>query len=136
MTWLFLASCLAMVPAANAQEAETIALELNKADTVDGACRVTLVVKNSLTSALDALRLDMVIFDKSGGVAGYAGIDFGAIPQGKTLVRQYNVAQIDCGTIVNLLVNDIRSCERADKVETSCLPHLELKSRTDIGFIL
>lgn len=133
---LLVSLCLAISSGAAAQDAETIALELNKAETVAGSCRITLVVKNDLASALEAFGLDLVIFDKSNGVAGYAGIDIGPLPKGKTRVRQYDLPNIACDSIASLLVNDVRACERTDAAPAGCQPYLKLNSLSTIDFIL
>src|SRR5690606_13947546 len=66
-----LAALLAFATPASAAE-EAISVQLNAAETVGGACRVTMVVRNDLTTALSEFGLDLVVFDGSGGVADYA----------------------------------------------------------------
>jgi len=121
---------------AAAQPVETIAIQLNEAATVGDACRLTFVFRNELPNTVEALGLDLVLFDRSEGVSGYAAVDVGALPAGKTRVRQYDVAKGDCSEIVRVLLNDVRACEIEAGTDRDCLPLLSLSSRSEIDLIL
>lgn len=123
-------------PVSVAQQAETIAIQLNEAATVGEACRLTFVIRNGLPSPVRALGLDLVLFDTSDGVSGYTAVDFGELPPGKTRVRQYDVAEGGCTGIARVLLNDIRSCEIEAEAAGDCLPLLSVSSRTGIDLIL
>lgn len=119
-----------------AQPAGTISIQLNGAETVGDACRLTFVIRNELPSPVKALGLDLVMFDTSDGVSGYAAIDFGDLPAGKTRVRQYDVARGDCAGISRVLLNEVRACEIEDSPSKDCLPRLQISARSEIDFIL
>jgi hypothetical protein len=123
-------------PAEKAGSGPSILIQLNEAETVTGSCRLTFVVRNALREPVNALGLDLVLFDKSEGVAGYAAVDFGALPSGKTRVRQYDVAKGACSGISRVLLNDVRACEIQDAKNQDCLPLLRIESRSEIGLIL
>jgi hypothetical protein len=136
--WAALA-CLSTLMAASvsvAFSAEAIAIQLNSAAYVSGACRLTFVIRNQLPSTIRTLSLDLVMFDKSEGVSGYAAVDFGELPSGKTRVRQYDVLKGDCGGISRVLLNDIRACEIEGETGKDCLPLLSISSRSEIELIL
>ncbi|MHA7777326.1 hypothetical protein [Roseibium sp. M-1] len=122
--------------AVGAQPAGTISIQLNGAETVGDACRLTFVIRNELASPVNALGLDLVMFDKSDGVSGYAAIDFGDLPAGKTRVRQYDVAKGDCSGISRVLLNEVRACEIEGSPSEDCLPKLQISARSEIDFIL
>lgn len=139
VTALAALTCLTTIltaPIAAAQSAETIAIQLNEAATVGDACRLTFVIRNELPETVQALGLDLVMFDKSEGVSGYAAVDFGELPAGKTRVRQYDVAKGNCTEIARVLVNDIWACEIGAGTATDCLPLLSPSSRSEIDLIL
>ena len=119
-----------------AQPAGAIAIQLNEAVTVDGACRLTFVFRNDLPAPVQALGLDLVMFDRSEGISGYAAVDVGTLPAGKTRVRQYDVARGDCADLSRVLLNDIRACEIEADTGGDCLPLLNLSSRSEIDLIL
>ncbi|ADZ70592.1 hypothetical protein [Polymorphum gilvum] len=128
--------CAPAFATAAGQEGGGLVLELNKAETVGGACRVTLLVRNDMSEPLTALAVDLVVFDKDEGVSGYAGVDLGALPAGKTRVQQYDVAKSPCEEVSRLLVNDVRTCDGVAVAPGSCLGRLRLKSRLPIDLIL
>lgn len=120
-----------------AAEAEnTISIQLNDAETVNGSCRLTFVIRNALTTPVNALGLDLVMFDTSDGVSGYAAVDFGDLPTGKTRVRQYDVSRGECAGISRVLLNEVRACDLPNAAQQDCLPLLRIDSRSEIDLIL
>jgi len=113
-----------------------IAIQLNTAETLDSTCRVTFVIQNRGDEPVGKLGLDIVMFDPSEGVSGYAAVDFGSMPAGKTVVRQYDIGNGACTTIARILLNDVRTCEIAGAEQSGCLSRLEISSRSEIDFIL
>ncbi|MEL7528594.1 MAG: hypothetical protein AAFN16_22690 [Pseudomonadota bacterium] len=122
--------------AAGAQTPETISIQLNTAETTGAACRLTFVIRNQLQTPLDALGLDLVMFDQAEGVSGYAAVDFGAMPPGKTVVRRFDVGSAACADISRVLLNEVRDCTSADGPLKDCLTKLLITSRSEIDFIL
>ncbi len=131
-----LAAGLLAAPQTLAQTPERIAVQLNTSESAGEACRLTFVIQNSRTEPVNKLGLDLVMFDKSDGVSGYAAVDFGALPAGKTIVRQYDVGKGGCDTISRVLLNEIRACEIGGAQDGDCLSKLEISSRSEIDFIL
>lgn len=140
MKRLLLASLLAAGPLATpqtlAQTPELIAVQLNTSETAGDACRLTFVIQNRRAEPISKLGFDLVMFDKSDGVSGYAAVDFGALPAGKTVVRQYDVGKGGCDTISRVLLNEIRACEIGGSQDADCLSKLEVSSRSEIDFII
>lgn len=137
----FLVSCLITLAglqgfSAHAQIAEAITVQLNTAETAGEACRLTFVIKNDLTAGLDALGFDLVTFDPSEGVSGYAAVNFGNIPSGKTVVRQYDVGNGACTGISRVLLNEVRVCKANKAAVADCLAKLNISSRSEIDFIM
>ena len=135
LPFLLMSSALA-APAVQAQSPEGISIQLNTAETAGDACRLTFVIRNQLSTPVSALGLDLVMFDQSEGVSGYAAVDFGAMPAGKTVVRQYDVGKGACASISRVLLNEVRACDIASAPETDCLSKLQITSRSEIEFIL
>lgn len=119
-----------------AQSPETISIQLNTAETAGDACRLTFVIRNQMSTPVDALGLDLVMFDQSEGVSGYAAVDFGTMPAGKTVVRQYDVGKGDCAGISRVLLNEVRACQVNSAPMPDCLTKLQITSRSEIDFIL
>ncbi len=123
------------VPAAPAlaEGDEAITLELNGAETVSDACRATFVVRNGLSTAIDELGLEIVVFDEKGGVSDMTALNLGAMPAGKTRVLRFRVAKRGCDGVSSLLINDVRACKGEGLDPAVCLSRLKTSSRIDIG---
>lgn len=129
----------ASLSTAEAQTAgETMALELNNATDVDGACRLTYVATNGTGVTLEGLSYEIVLYDPEGIVPddGFLLFEFGAIPEGKTKVVQFMLENRDCASISRVLVNDVAECRSATGEHDFCLDGLSVTSRNAIGFSL
>ncbi|MCP1198300.1 hypothetical protein [Notoacmeibacter sp. MSK16QG-6] len=110
----------------------SLQLELNELDTHEGACRITFVARNGLTADLSALAYEMVLFGVDGGIERMTKFAFGAMKQGKTIVRRFNMPGLGCEAISRILINNVSACEGAG--QDVCEQSLETSNRTDIEF--
>ncbi|KZK75552.1 hypothetical protein PsW64_05460 [Pseudovibrio sp. W64] len=123
--------------AANTTREPVIALQLNKAETTQNGCRVSLLVRNHLKDEINQLALDLVVFDSAGGIADFLSMKTGRLPSGKTRVQQYDLPSSSCADISSLLINDVSQCEGAENVSpASCLDSLNVSSRAAIELTL
>ncbi|MEM6464972.1 MAG: hypothetical protein AAF679_00515 [Pseudomonadota bacterium] len=133
---LFRSMCLSlgllMACSVQAQDASPLSVELNSATTEGGACRLTFVVTNNLPQGVDSLVLETVLFDASGSVSHITLFDFAALPQSKTRVRQFDVADATCDGIDRLLINGVSACTSGGTDMEGCSALLGWSSRTDI----
>lgn len=127
-----LALCLAPVPLAAQEQALTI--ELNDAVDVNGNCRLAYVAHNGTGKLLDKASFDVFIFDAEGKVGQSLVFQFGRLPEGKTKVVQFDLANNACSSISRLLVNDIRECVAGGEESTICIDALKTTTRTSIAF--
>jgi len=106
----------------------SLSLDLNTAENVDGACRLTFMVENTLTHDLTALAYETVVITTAGEVERLTIFDFGAVPAGRPRVRQFDLTGISCDTIGRLLINGASAC--AGATPDACIDALKLESRT------
>lgn len=127
-----------IVGPALAQEgaAPGIALELNRAEDVEGGCRIYLVTANGLDEALDPLTLDLVAFDPDGVIVSRLAVDLSPVPPGKTMVRLFDIAGPSCAGLSALLVNDVVACTAGAVADRACLGALTVASRAAIDLRL
>lgn len=122
---------------AAAQEAEAeprLAIELNALAPSERGCRVTFVAANHLEGDLDRAAYELAFFDQDGLVARLAVVDFLDLAQGRTKVRQFEFAGMDCAGIGRILVNDLAECSGAGVEAASCMSRLKLDNKTSIPF--
>ena len=125
MSFFSLGLALAVAGTAAAQDAGGIALDLNRLDPADNACRLTFVADNAL-APLSALALETVLFNQAGRVAALTLFDFGDLPEGSRRVRQFDVAGLACDDVAQVLVNGVASCT-GDGVDTTiCAQSLDI----------
>jgi len=127
-----IAALLAQQPAA-AQE-QQFTLELNSARDSGGGCRVSFIAFNGTGVVLDKTSYEMVVFDSEGLVSQFLILEFGRLPVNKTKVVQFDLADLPCGSISRLLINDVAECTSNEAPSNLCLDSLQTKARTEIGF--
>ena len=122
-------------PAASADDAgRQFALELNALGANEAGCRISFVATNALRSDLEKASFEVVLFNSDGLVEKMLVLDFGALPAGKTKVRQFDLSGLSCERISRLLVNDVAECKGADVARGDCLAALTTSNRTAIRF--
>lgn len=123
---------------AAAADVPPVTLELNKLEPVPAAapgqpagCRAYLVASNpEAGEALDALRLDLVLFGTDGVITRRLALDLGPLPPGRTQVRPFDLRDQPCDGVGQILVNDVLQCRVAGTDRTDCLTRLRTSSRT------
>lgn len=135
---VLLLSLLAL-PAAAADPAAPVLLELNKLEPLPPAsaggqsagCRAYAVASNGEAGeALDALRLDLVLFGTDGIIARRIALDLGPLPPGRMQVRPFDLRDLPCDSVGVVLVNDVILCRVAGADRQDCLGRLRTASRT------
>lgn len=130
---------LACGPAGAQEDAEkgpTLGVELNKLEQTGAACRSYMVLSNRSDATLDQLSLDLVVFDTDGVIDRRLAVELGPVQAGRTRVKVFDMADLDCGRVARVLLNDVLTCnpERVDDA-TTCDAALRLSGRGDVDFI-
>jgi len=122
-----------LIPA-SAQE-EQYSLELNAAQTVDSACRLTFVVNNASAQNIDASSFEMVTFGEGGGFASMSVFEFGTILAGRIKVVQFDLAGMTCEGLTRLVVNGAPQCTIAGAESDFCFAQLATANLTDVELL-
>ena len=115
---------LAALMPAHAQE--LVRVELNTVETADNRCRMTFVIENKSTHAVDSLKLDFALFNPEGAVYRRMVADMGPVRASKTVVKTF-ATDGDCAQLGSLLVNEVTACTPGEP--NACLDQLALSSR-------
>ncbi|WP_243253555.1 hypothetical protein [Pseudosulfitobacter sp. DSM 107133] len=110
-----------------------VALELNAADLVGEACRITFVATNTGSAPIEQAVYETVLFGADGGVMMLTLFDFGALPVGVPRVRQFQIADTACGRIGSLLINGAGTCTVDGVASDVCTKGLATSSRLNIA---
>lgn len=130
-------SAASITPVFAQNEATEFFLELNSAaDTAASDCRLTYVATNRTGTGLDDAAYEVAVFDGNGIVSRILVLAFGALPEGKTRVVQFDIAGQTCADTSRIVVNDVATCTPSDPGSAAdvCLSQLATSSRAAIQF--
>jgi hypothetical protein len=114
--------------------ARMVTVELNKLESVDGACRVYLLLHNGTETSFDKLQIELVSFEPNGEIGQRIAVDLAPLQAGRTVVRLFDLPKVDCQQIAKVLLNDVIACSPAPAAGTSCLDDLQPSSRAGPEF--
>ena len=117
----------ALCSAADAEPAK-ISLELNKLESSEKGCRAYLLVDNPGETALQAFKLDLVLFQPDGVIGKRLALDLAPVRAKKRSVKLFDLDGIACDKIASVLVNDVLDCKAEGGQAAECLSALGLKS--------
>lgn len=130
------ATCVAttsVTPVLAQNETSEFFLELNSAaDTATGDCRLTYVATNRTAQSLSEASYEVAVFDANGIVTRILVLAFGALPEGKTRIVQFDIAGQSCKNTSRIVVNAVAACGTDDPA--ICLDALTTASRAPIQF--
>ncbi|MHC1550672.1 hypothetical protein [Phyllobacterium sp. K27] len=122
---------------APAQEAGTqpaLTLELNALQPSEKGCRLTFVVTNNLSAALDNVGFEIALFNQAQVVDRITLLNFKELPQGKTKVRRFDLGELDCTKVTRVLVNDSTECTGAGVDPKACIRQLIATTKSGVQF--
>ncbi len=113
----------------------TLRVELNAAETANGACRLSFLIRNEHAADISSAIYETVLFDAAGAVHQLTLFDFGALPSRRPRVRQFEVQGVACDGLGSILINGITRCEAGELGSEICAGTLVLNSRTEIEML-
>jgi len=129
---ILLALAIMLSMAASASAGSAVAVALNDATTVSGACHASFVVRNDLTHTLDRFQLDLYVFDGEGVLKSRSNIDLAPLINGKNTVFTVRIYAEPCAAVSKILVNDIPKCRAETGAKLDCMTGLTVSSRNRI----
>lgn len=129
-----LLAALALHAVALAEEAG-VAVELNKLEQVEDACRAFLVIENGLEAGFETLALDLVVFDADGVIAERLAVDLAPLAAGKTSVKAFDIAGLACAEAGRFLMNGVLDCRTAGDGGDACAAPVTPRGRGGLAFV-
>jgi hypothetical protein len=114
--------------------ADGIKVELNKLEPNADACRAYLIFDNA-GPAIEALQLDLVLFDQSEVISRSIVVDTGPLRAAKTTVKLVDIPGLACADIRRMLLNDVSECRDAAGAHNDCIERLTLSSRSEVELV-
>lgn len=139
---LGLAAAVAAASPARSQQPERpaaegrVAVELNRLSPGQGGCQVYVLAHNRAGGrAFGSLQADLVTFGADGVVNGRLLVELAPLPPDKTVLRLFEMPDVECGAIDRVLLNEVARCEDEDGgAVAGCTAMLEPSSRAKPAF--
>ena len=120
--------------AAHAQDAK-LDIELNSIGLRSDSCEVYLRVRNQTPVGYDAFKIDLAFFDRAGVINDRSLVELGPLRANKTSLHVFQMPEMECGDVGEVLLNDVTECTPSDGTTIDCLDIVTLSSKGDIAFI-
>ena len=113
-----------------------LAVELNKFEEIaGGGCRAYFLFRNDTGASFEGFQMSLAIFNKDGVIDRLLSIDAAPLPVARTTLKLFEIPQIACADIGQVLLHDIPVCKPQNGEQTDCFPLIDLKSRTSAPLV-
>ncbi len=135
-SFLFFAGALTLLSSLPAWAEEEVRahllIELNAAESQQDGCKLSFLALNGHPVGIAQAVFETVIFDAAGQVDRLTLLDFSDLPAARPRVRQFMIADMQCGDIGRILFNGASTCQSPRLGDDACEAGLMLESKTDI----
>ncbi len=117
-------------------EAGKLGIEVNKFEEIEGGgCRAYFLFANDTPNSFEGFEMSLAIFDKSGVIDRLLSIDAAPLPVARTTLKLFEVPQIACANIGQILLHDVPVCKPQNAETVDCYPLINLTSRTSAPLV-
>ena len=110
-------------------QADALAIELNKLEPQKDSCRAYVVITNNSSTAYQALKLDLVVFQPDGVIGRRFALDLAPLLAQKRSIKLFDF-DIPCDQVGSLLINDVLECDGETGSIPNCLANITATSLT------
>lgn len=108
-----------------------LTVEINKFEPNDtGGCRAFFLFRNETGLSFEGFEMSLAIFDATGVIDRLLSIDAAPLPAARTTLKLFEIPDISCTDISQILLHEIPSCKPQNADQMDCYSLLELNSRT------
>ncbi len=125
----------AAVAAPAAAEEPRLTVELNKFEDVEAGCRSFFLFRNATETVFAEFEMSLAILDTDGVIDRLLTIDAAPLPAERTTLKLFEIPEIGCARIGEVLLHEIAACAPQNGEEMDCFPLLELSSKTDAPLV-
>lgn len=121
---------LVTLPQYSRAETGPLLVELNKMEEIDGGgCRAFFLFRNQTGKSFSGFEMSLAILDGAGVIDRLLSVDASPLPVQRTTLKLFEVPEIACSNISEILLHDVTSCQPQNEDEMDCFPILTLESR-------
>ncbi|WP_390915600.1 hypothetical protein [Pseudosulfitobacter sp. SM2401] len=117
----------------HAQTAQSgkLTVELNKFEENETVgCRAFFLFRNQTELTLEGFEMSLAILNTEGIIDRLLSIDAAPISAARTTLKLFEIPEIACSEISEILLHELASCKPQNADEMDCFPLLDLISRT------
>lgn len=108
-----------------------IAVELNRLESVDEACRAYFVVQNDRDERLSELQVDAFLFDVDGVILSRWALAFEGVRPNRNKIVMFDF-DAQCDDIGRLMVNEVLDCRTESGPLEACADRFAVSSRAPV----
>lgn len=130
------ALALALLPLPALAQDSSLTVELNKFEEADGGgCRAFFLFRNQTGKAFEGFEMSLAILDGAGVIDRLLTIDAAPLPVARTTLKLFEIPEIGCTDISEILLHAIDTCQPQNEANMDCFPMVNLVSRTDAPLV-
>ncbi len=114
-----------------AADSGKLTIEINKFEEITGGgCRAYFLFRNGTPTSFEGFEMSLAIFDQKGVIDRLLSIDAAPLPVARTTLKLFEIPQIACANISQILMDDVPVCKPQNGENTDCYPMIDLSSKT------
>lgn len=123
---------LAFGHSAFAQESR-LTVELNKLESgKEGSCRAFFLFRNQNNLTFEEFEISLAILDRDQIIDRLLTIDAAPLPSSRTTLKLFDIPEIACSDISEIIIHDIPACKPQNGDPMECYSILDLVSRANV----
>ncbi len=128
--------CLALMPVAGMAQSGGLTVELNKVEASEtGGCSAFFLFRNETDNSFDGFEMSLAVLDTQGVIDRLLSIDAAPLPVSRTTLKLFEIPEIACENISEILLHDLTSCKPQNGEEMDCFPILTLRSKAPAALV-
>ena len=113
-----------------------LVVELNKFEVGENqACQAFFLFRNNTEQTFEGFEMSLAILDQNGIIDRLLTIDAAPLNATRTALKLFEIPEIACDNVSEILVHDIGSCRPQNGEEMDCFPLIRLISKTDAKLV-
>ncbi len=134
--WIVLANVIALVATSASAGEGGLTVELNKLEaTNDGSCRAFFLFRNDANMTFEEFEMSLAVLDINGVIERLLSIDAAPLPVARTTLKLFEIPDLACPDISELLLHDIPACKAQNADPMDCFSILTLESRASARLV-
>lgn len=126
----------AALPGQGTAEDGRLTVELNKVEEAEsGGCRAFFLFRNATGKTLEGFEMSLAILDTNGVIDRLLTVDAAPLPAARTTLKLFEVPELGCSAISEVLLHDVAACKPQNEDEIDCFAIMDLVSRAPAAFV-